>query len=201
LGSEFYVASLPEAELAKIRLYLNFDMIASPNYVIATHDGGRYPHSHRPHLFTFYLDGSEFGIAGPPGSAEAEKLFHDYFNSVGSPSIASEFSGRSDYGPFLDVGIPSGGLDTGAEEIKTEEEATLFGGEAGVAYDINYHAAGDTVDNLGLHALELNSKAIAHAVATYATSFDSLPPKQASLRQKAPSPKYNFIRKGGVYIA
>lgn len=27
--------------------------------------------------------------------------------------------------------------------IKTEEEAAIFGGKAGVAYDANYHGAGD----------------------------------------------------------
>lgn len=62
---------------------------------------------------TCLLDGSEFGIVGPAGSAEAEKLFQDYYDSVGSNWTSSEFNGRSDYGPFLDVGIASGGLDTG----------------------------------------------------------------------------------------
>ncbi|KAH8832531.1 hypothetical protein DL96DRAFT_1582517 [Flagelloscypha sp. PMI_526] len=186
LGSEFYVASLSEDELAKIRLYLNFDMISSPNYVLAAYDG----------------DGSTFGTVGPAGSAEAEKLFHDYYDSVGSPSTSSEFNGRSDYGPFLDAGIACGGLDTGAEGIKTAEEAATFGGTAGIAYDPCYHSACDTVDNLALPALEINSKAIAHAVATYGASFDSLPPKAASFAaQKAASPKYKFDAKGGVFVA
>jgi carboxypeptidase Q len=42
-------------------------------------------------------------------------------------------------GPFLDIGIPCGGLFSGAEEVKTEEEAAIWGGTAGVAYDVNYH--------------------------------------------------------------
>jgi hypothetical protein len=42
------------------------------------------------------------------------------------------FDGRSDYGPFLAVGIPSGGLFTGAEKIKTEEQAARYGGTAGI---------------------------------------------------------------------
>ena len=46
----------------------------------------------------------------------------------------SEFSGRSDYEAFVLAGIPSGGLFTGAEVLKTEEEVALFGGLAGVAY-------------------------------------------------------------------
>lgn len=117
LGAAAYVASLSQEELDKIRLYLNFDMIASPNFRYGIYDG----------------DGSAFGTAGAPGSAEAEKLFQDFFtNDEGLPFTSSEFDGRSDYGPFLDAGIASGGLDTGAEGIKTEEEAAIFGGTAGI---------------------------------------------------------------------
>ncbi|KAL8934746.1 MAG: hypothetical protein Q9211_005071, partial [Gyalolechia sp. 1 TL-2023] len=162
LGSEFYVASLSDAEKAKIRLNLNFDMIASPNYKYGIYDG----------------DGSSFGVSGAPGSAEAEKLFQDYFaNDAGLKSVPDSFDGRSDYAPFQDAGIAAGGLFTGAEGIKTEEEQALFGGQAGVAYDVNYHAEGDNVKNLNMDAFIQNAKAIAHAVATYGGSFASLPPK------------------------
>ncbi|KAL8832918.1 MAG: hypothetical protein Q9170_004665 [Blastenia crenularia] len=162
LGSEFYVASLSDTEKAKIRLELNFDMIASPNYKYGIYDG----------------DGSTFGAAGAPGSAEAEKLFQDYFtNDAGLKWVPEEFDGRSDYAPFADAGIAAGGLFTGAEGIKTAEEQALFGGKAGVAYDINYHVAGDNVANLNMDAFIQNDKAIAHAVATYGKSFASLPPK------------------------
>jgi len=79
---------------------------------------------------------------GPPGSAQIEELFEEYFASQGLPSRPTPFNGRSDYGPFIaaGVGIPAGGLFTGAEGIKTEEEQGVFGGEAGVAYDHCYHA-------------------------------------------------------------
>lgn len=117
VGSETYVNSLTAEEQNKIALYLNFDMIASPNFGYFIYDG----------------DGDAFGIAGPPGSAQIEKLFEDYFAEVGLASAPTAFSGRSDYGPFLQVGIPSGGLFTGAEGIKTEAEAALFGGKAGEA--------------------------------------------------------------------
>lgn len=137
-------------------------MIASPNYKYGIYDG----------------DGSSFNLSGPPGSAEAEKLFQDYFtNDAGLKWVPEEFSGRSDYGPFLDAGIAAGGLFTGAEDIKTEEEVALFGGKAGVAYDKNYHGAGDNVSNLNMDAFIQNAKAIAHAVATYGRSFASLPSK------------------------
>ncbi|KAF8534059.1 hypothetical protein BDD12DRAFT_984066 [Trichophaea hybrida] len=77
-----------------------------------------------------------------PGSGHIEKLYEEYFIEVGLGSRPTAFSGRSDYGPFLDVGIPCGGLFTGAEQLKTPEEAALWGGQAGVAYDINYHLPG-----------------------------------------------------------
>ena len=165
LGAKHYVENLPQAEKDKIRLYLNFDMIASPNYALGVHDG----------------DGSAFGQPGPEGSAQAEKLFTDYYANIAKvPSVEVEFSGRSDYGPFLDAGIAAGGINTGAEGLKTAEEVALFGGEEGVAYDVNYHKVGDTVDNLNADAFEINAKAIAHAVATYATSFEGIGPRKRS---------------------
>ncbi|KAJ4289717.1 hypothetical protein N0V90_011047 [Kalmusia sp. IMI 367209] len=166
LGSEYYVDSLSTAEQAKVRAYLNFDMIASPNYVHAIYDG----------------DGSSFNSSGPTGSAEIEHFFERYFASKGENYTATEFDGRSDYGAFLEVGIPSGGTFTGAEDIKTEEEAVQFGGIAGEPYDANYHQAGDDVSNLALDAFTLHAKGIAAAVAEYATSFKSLPPKDTAKR-------------------
>lgn len=142
LGSYHYMRTINgtlggnSTEAHKIRAYLNFDMIASPNYVLGVYDG----------------DGSAFNLTGPKGSDTIEKDFNEFYASKGKPYVPSIFSGRSDYAAFLQNGIPSGGLFTGAEELKTEEEAQLFGGEAGVALDVNYHQAGDTIDNLGNHS-------------------------------------------------
>jgi Zn-dependent M28 family amino/carboxypeptidase len=132
IGSTFYVNSLSEDELGKILLNLNFDMIASPNYVRFVYDG----------------DGSDTPTAGPPGSAEIEDVFNDYFDSVGLAHDPTAFDGRSDYGPFIANGVPAGGLFTGAEGIKSEEQAAVYGGQAGVAYDHCYHQACDTINNL-----------------------------------------------------
>ncbi|KAK3373033.1 hypothetical protein B0T24DRAFT_622009 [Lasiosphaeria ovina] len=182
LGSNFYVEQLSSnaAELAKIRAYLNFDMIASPNPIYGIYDG----------------DGSGFGTAGPAGSDIIEKDFEDFYAAKGSAHVPSEFDGRSDYLAFIDAGIPAGGLFTGAEGIKTVEEAALFGGEAGQPYDVNYHGPGDDVTNLNLDAFLLNSKSIANSVAKYALSFDSLPPVAARNSKRADVAPRSAKRKG-----
>ena len=103
---------------------------------------------------------------------QIEDLFERYFTSVGEPYDDAEFSGRSDYQAFIEADIPAGGLFTGAEEIKSEEQAAIWGGTAGEAFDPCYHAACDTIDNIDWHALEVNSDAIALAVLAYSYSTE-----------------------------
>ena len=156
VGSTYYVNNLSAAELQKIALYLNFDMVGSPNHVFFVYDGDDSDATGAP--------------AGPPGSAQIEKTFEAFYTSRGLPYKGTDFSGRSDYGPFIAVGIPSGGLFTGAEGIKSAQEAALWGGTAGVAYDHCYHQACDTYANVNLSALDVNSDAIANAVLGYGMS-------------------------------
>jgi Zn-dependent M28 family amino/carboxypeptidase len=159
LGSTYFVETLSPEEALKIRAYLNFDMIASPNFVHQIYDG----------------DGSAYGLTGPDGSDDIEEFFEKYFVRAGVPSNATEFNGRSDYGPFLDANIPAGGTTTGADEVKTEEEQKIWGGVAGEILDQNYHQAGDTVANLNVDAWLLHARGIAAAVAKYATSWEGFP--------------------------
>ncbi len=154
LGSEHYVDSISDRNLGSIFANLNFDILASPNFARFVYDG----------------DGSDTDPAGPAGSAQIETLFTDYFDSQGLPSAPTQFSGRSDYGPFIAVSIPAGGLFSGAEGIKTEEEAALFGGTAGEAYDSRYHEAYDDINNLSLESLSPMSDAVADATLTLARS-------------------------------
>ncbi|MEJ7742244.1 MAG: M28 family peptidase [Nocardioidaceae bacterium] len=95
-----------------------------------------------------------------------ERLFNRYFASAGLESDPTPLTGASDYGPFMDVGIPVGGLFTGATGIKTEEQADVYGGTAGEAYDSCYHQACDTVSRLNTKALSEMSDAAAHAIMT-----------------------------------
>ena len=102
------------------------------------------------------------------GSAEIERLFLDYFESQGLATEPTAFDGRSDYGPFIFAGIPAGGLFTGAEEIKTAEQAAIYGGVAGQPYDPCYHLGCDDLGNLNNVALDQMSDAAAHATITLA---------------------------------
>ena len=160
VGATHYVNTRTTEQLDDIALYLNFDMIGSPNHVFFVYDGDD-------------SDGVGAG-PGPAGSAEIESLFEDFYAQVGESWKGTDFSGRSDYGPFIAVGVPSGGLFTGAEGIKTVEEAGIWGGTAGDQYDPCYHLACDTYDNVNLHALDVNIDAVAYAVLTYAYSTETV---------------------------
>jgi Zn-dependent M28 family amino/carboxypeptidase len=152
IGSQHYVDQLTSKQRNRIAVYLNFDMVGSPNFVRFVYDG----------------DGSAFGVKGPSGSKHVENTFVDYFTSQGLPSEPTEFDGRSDYDAFINAGIPAGGLFTGAEGIKTAEQAVTYGGVPGVAYDPCYHEACDDIDNLSNTALSQMSDAVAHATLLYA---------------------------------
>jgi Zn-dependent M28 family amino/carboxypeptidase len=151
LGSAFYVASLSPEELAKISMNLNFDMLASKNYVRYVFDG----------------DGSDSGIVGPPGSEVIEQMYVDYFGDLGLPTDPTALDGRSDYQSFADLNIPVGGLFSGADDIKTAEQAAKYGGTAGQVLDACYHTACDTIDSLDYTIEKQFLKGVAHAVHLY----------------------------------
>jgi Zn-dependent M28 family amino/carboxypeptidase len=158
IGSTYYVDNLSRRQLRNIDLYLNFDMIGSPNYVRFVYDG----------------NGSAFGIRGPRGSGAIERAFAAYFRHVSLASGETPFNGRSDYQAFIDAGIPAGGLFTGAEGIKTEEEEEIYGGRAGVPYDPCYHEFCDQLGNVDRSVLHQMADAIAHVVYRYSQDTSSL---------------------------
>jgi Zn-dependent M28 family amino/carboxypeptidase len=185
LGSEHYVATLPDTELAKIYANLNFDMLGSPNYVRFVYDG----------------DGSDTGTVGPPGSAEIEGIFGKYFAGRGLATDPTAFDGRSDYGPFIAVGIPAGGLFSGAEGVKTPEQAATYGGTAGAPYDPCYHQECDDINNLNVKALAELGDGAAHAVLTLAMSRKGFfPDGSRAARARPAAPTYNFDYKGSQAV-
>ncbi len=174
LGSEAYVAGLDFEEQLDIALYLNFDMIGSPNNGFFVYDGDD-------------SDGVGAG-PGPFGSAHIERTFAGFLTATGVQTEGTDFSGRSDYGPFIAVGIPSGGLFTGAEGVKTAAQAAKWGGTAGISYDPCYHIACDNLGNVNRNAFDRNSDAVAWSVGVYATSTEGVngvPPRSARAAARA----------------
>src|SRR5262245_7827297 len=127
VGSTHYVNSLSQAEKDRIALYLNFDMVGSPNYIFMTQDA----------------DESSFAapVAIPDGSVAIEDLFESFYTKLGEPYDDAAFDGRSDYQAFINNDIPAGGLFTGAEVPKTAEQAGIWGGPVGAQFDPCYHQA------------------------------------------------------------
>jgi Zn-dependent M28 family amino/carboxypeptidase len=160
VGSTAYVQGLPEADRARIALYLNLDMVASPNTAYLVYDGD---------------DSDREGAGpGPPGSATIERVLLEGLAAAGVTATGTDFSGNSDYGPFIEAGIPSGGLFTGAGGLKTPEEAQRYGGTAGAPHDPCYHQACDRLDTIDRTALDRNTDAVASAVARFALSTREL---------------------------
>ena len=177
LGSADYVAGLSQAERDRIALYMNYDMVGSPNYIFMVYDA----------------DESTFPapVPIPPGSEAIEDVYESFYTLIGEPYDDTEFSGRSDYEAFILAGIPASGLFTGAEEVKTDEQEAIWGGTAGEPFDPCYHQACDTYDNVDLHALEVNSDLIAFAMLTFAYSTESV---NAVPGKKVPGPPASSCR-------
>lgn len=148
IGSKYYVNNLPSTERSKLTGYLNFDMIGSPN-------AGYFVYDDDPVI---------------------EKTFKDYFAGISIPTeIETEGDGRSDHAPFKNVGVPVGGLFTGAGYTKSAAQAQKWGGTAGQAFDRCYHSSCDNMSNINDTALDRNSDAAAHAIWTLSSGTGEPP--------------------------
>jgi Zn-dependent M28 family amino/carboxypeptidase len=147
LGSRHYVSALSPAERDRIALYLNLDMVGSPNFRRLVYDGD--------------------AEGAPAGSAVIERVLADQLRGqkleVGETALAN----GSDHASFAAAGVPVGGLFTGANEAKTAQDQAAFGGTTGPA-DPCYHARCDDLDNLDLGVLDQMADAAATAIATFA---------------------------------
>jgi aminopeptidase Y len=138
LGSDYYVSVLSPEENMKIRLFMDYDMLGSPNFAYQVYDARN--------------------DVNPVGSQELRDLYVEWYAAHGLNYTFIPFDGRSDYDAFIRNGIPGGGVATGAEGVKTAEEANMFGGKAGDWYDPCYHRLCDDVSNVNPTAWELNTK-------------------------------------------
>ena len=154
VGSTAYIEALSRAERRRIGLYLNVDMIGSPNPGYFVYDGDDSAH--------------EGEGAGPPGSAAIERTLVDRLAHEGVQAQPTDFDGRSDYGPFIGAGIPAGGLFSGADARMDAQQAAAWGGRAGEFFDPCYHRACDDLGNLDHAALDRHLDALAWTIGSYA---------------------------------
>jgi Zn-dependent M28 family amino/carboxypeptidase len=146
LGSRQHAQRLTPAEVRRISLYLNLDMVASPNYT----------------RFVYSPDGA------PRGSAAVAAVLNDWFASQGQATRPVDFGPRSDHASFAARGIPVGGLFSGAEGAKRPGDVAGSGGTAGRPLDPCYHQACDGLGNVSRRALDELGDGAAHALAMLA---------------------------------
>jgi aminopeptidase S len=158
-GSEHYVRTLSRRDREDIVLYLNVDMIASPNagYFVM---GGK---------------GKTRAKRGPRGSARAACVLVAELAATGVVAKTLPFDGESDYGPFVDAGVPSVGLLAGDTSRKSPKQARRWGGRSGERFDPHYHTHRDRLDVLDRTALDRFTRAVAGAVVRYAGPIDAPP--------------------------
>ena len=125
-GSRAYVAGLAPEELSALAGYLNLDMLGSLNAV------------------PFVYDDSQ----AASGSEQITDFLAAALEAAGTGAERMDLGGSSDHFPFEQAGVPTGGIFSGANELKTDAEASEFGGQADQPKDACYHLACDTPENV-----------------------------------------------------
>ncbi|KAJ2497744.1 hypothetical protein GGH96_004878 [Coemansia sp. RSA 1972] len=149
-----WTAREPRVEWSDVALSLNFDMLASPNYIALVHNGTDAPRSARK------------------GSQRIQRVFENYFARHQYAYEVTDMRGGSDFLPFVQNGVPAGGVLAGAGELKSIKERLVHGGLARAALDTCYHRDCDTLLNINIDALQKMSRAAMYAVSTLASTVD-----------------------------
>lgn len=163
-GATKYVDGLDDGRRKDIALYLDVEMIGSPNPGYFTYDGDQSAQAN-PDIPAASV---------PAGSAGIERTLAGYLNLAGVRPADMPLVTTADYRPFLAIGVPVGGVTTGSSQRKSEVQARLWGGQAGVAFDPNYHTPRDNLDSVDEKALAVTGPAVAYAVGTYAQSTEGV---------------------------
>ncbi|HLU59088.1 MAG TPA: M20/M25/M40 family metallo-hydrolase [Pseudonocardia sp.] len=157
-GSAAYVESLSRSERRAIILYLNADMAASPNAGYFVQGGF----------------GDEADETGPEGSEVVGRTLVEELAATGATAETAAFDDESDHDAFIEAGIPTGGVFSGADNAKTDAQAARWGGRAGVDFDPCYHSACDRAEGIDRRVLDDFTDALAGTVARFATATDPL---------------------------
>ncbi|OBF31527.1 peptidase M28 [Mycobacterium sp. ACS1612] len=163
-GPTKYVGGLSRDGLNDIALYLGVGAIGSPNAGYFTYDGDQSG--------TLNPDIPPQSV--PAGSAGVERMLAGHLNLAGVRPADMPLSRTADYAAFMAAGIPIGGVSTGWSQRKSEVQARLWGGQAGVAFDPNWRTARDNIDNIDRDALSVMGKALAYSIGSYAQQTDGV---------------------------
>ncbi|CAF1627314.1 unnamed protein product, partial [Adineta ricciae] len=159
LGSIYHVEKAAlSGNLQDYLVYFNYDMLASANFNFGILDSFVVP----PGTPSEAL----------PGTTRITALFQQWFDEEKLLWTRSGIGGGSDFVPFLVQGIAAGGVNTGANGIKTSIERDDYtkvlgignAGLANVAYDSCYHQQCDRITNVNPFAYEKVVQAAAYAI-------------------------------------
>jgi Zn-dependent M28 family amino/carboxypeptidase len=166
VGSRHHVGALSEDERRRVALYINLDMVGSPNFVRLVQRSSA-------------------------SSALADVARHELLADFNEHNLPVSERGGGSYGTddasFFEKGIATVGLYTGADRPKSEADARLFGGTAGRPNDPCYHQACDTVDNINRGVLEENARALMRAVTAVAAATRKASSEPAAPAAPAPA--------------
>jgi Zn-dependent M28 family amino/carboxypeptidase len=171
LGADYHVTQAKNSTVVGERLTdylinLNYDMLGSPNFMFGIYDG-KTANNNTP-------------ANALPGSNKITALFQSWFQQQNLPWNYTDFSGRSDYGPFLAAGIVAGGLFSGADGVKSQDERDYYdqmlgqglGGIAGAIHDPCYHRVCDSIQNINVFGYEKLVQAAAYVLEYLARQDD-----------------------------
>jgi Zn-dependent M28 family amino/carboxypeptidase len=85
-----------------------------------------------------------------PGSAAITDFLVRYLEDAGVGAEREDIGSSSDHVSFDSIGIPTGGIFSGATAAKTAAQAQAYGGTADAPMDACYHLACDTVANVNV---------------------------------------------------
>jgi hypothetical protein len=153
LGSVRYVASLSAQDRSAILVYLNADMVASPNGYAGVYDEA----------------------TAPPGSSAVRDLLMAAVKRAGGVPVTVDLGGGSDHLAFDRAGIATGGVFSGAHESVSEEQASASGSTAGLPADPCYHLVCDDGSDLDIGLAHILASALAD-VTVQLSNDPTLPP-------------------------
>lgn len=142
-------------------VYLNYDMLGSPNYMFGIYDAST-------------IDRNTTPSTAIPGSLRVTELYRSWFNNQSLPWTNQNMAvATSDQVPFVTAGVVAGGLFSGANlAMKSTAERNSYqlklgqgrGGVADAFHDPCYHKACDTIENINTFGLQQMTKAAAFAI-------------------------------------